>query len=71
MYFRKTIVLCFGTLLMFLSCSKEKPNITGMWTIERVTVGVEEMTPLGRWMNLKENGTHQGGNGRYLHSVWR
>jgi len=44
-------------------------QIDGLWLVEKVTVGSEEMTPIARWMRFNKDSTQQSGNGWLQHSV--
>lgn len=48
---------------------KNKPEITGLWVVEEVKVGEEQMTPNARWMRFNEDSTQQSGNGWLQHSI--
>lgn len=48
-------------------------QVTGLWTVKKVTVGEEHMTPVAKWFRLEANGALTGGNGglRNLTGAWR
>ena len=50
-----------------MSCKKE-PSLEGMWQVEKVSMGNQEMTPIARWMNFESNGSQTSGNGWLQHS---
>ncbi|KJF44859.1 hypothetical protein [Draconibacterium sediminis] len=54
-------------LLAFVSCA-DKPTIEGLWIVERVKVGDQEMTPNARWMRFNSDFSQQSGNGWLQHS---
>lgn len=54
-------------LLAFVSCT-DKPTIEGLWLVERVKVGDQEMTPNARWTRFNADYTQQSGNGWFQHS---
>ncbi len=37
--------------------------IAGLWKVDKVSVGDNEMTPTARWFQFKPNGSYEGGNG--------
>ena len=53
--------------LTFLLCSclvyAQKEKIVGLWEIEKVEVGKENMTPVAKWMRINQDGSCQSGNG--------
>lgn len=55
--------------LFLSSCQKEQASINGLWVIEKVKVGNEDMTPNGRWVRLNADSSQQSGNGWTQHSV--
>lgn len=58
------------TLFFFItfSCTSAK-ELTGLWLIDKVSVGKEEMTPVARWTQLHPDNTQASGNGWLQHSV--
>ena len=65
---KKTIqFLAIVILLAFVSCA-DKPTIEGLWIVERVKVGDQEMTPNARWMRFNSDYSQQSGNGWLQHS---
>ncbi len=63
------IVSLFLLVLSISSCEKpKKPGIYGVWAVEKVTMGDQEVTPVDRWMQFNEDGTQISGNGWYPHS---
>lgn len=53
--------------------SFEEAPIIGLWAVERVQVGTEEMTPTAKWFEFIENGKLTGGNGGItnIRGSWR
>lgn len=60
--------LVFFTLVILISCT-EPPTIVGLWVVESVKMGDEEMTPNARWMRFNSDSTQESGNGWFQHSV--
>lgn len=57
--------------VMLSSCEKniKKENtIIGLWKVEKVKVGKNEMTPIARWMQFNTDSTQTSGNGWLKHS---
>ena len=65
---RKINLLLIMCLIMVISCS-EKPSLEGLWVVESVKVGEDEMTPNARWMRFNADFTQESGNGWFQHSV--
>ncbi len=61
------IFCAFIFIFLLSSCSSNQ--ITGLWTIENVQVGIEEMTPQARWVHFENNKLQKSGNGWQQHSV--
>lgn len=61
------ILSLFIILTVLASCQSNK--MLGLWQAEKVYVGDEEMTPVGRWLRLEEKGKQASGNGWRQHSV--
>lgn len=55
-----TIILL--TLIPILAIGQQN-QITGLWGVEKVSVGDQEMTPVAKWFRIKEDGTFESGNG--------
>ena len=68
---RITVITFFVSLMLF-SC-ENKPTIEGLWLIESVTAGGEEMTPNARWTRFNSDQSQESGNGRFQHSygTWK
>ena len=64
----KNIGLLALLFLLILGCTN-KNSIEGLWVIDMVVVGQEEITPNARWTRLNDDGTQQSGNGWFQHSV--
>lgn len=54
--------------LILISCDTQ-PSINGLWVIESVKVGEEDMTPNARWVRFNADYSQQSGNGWFQHSV--
>lgn len=54
-------------LIAFVGCS-DKPSVEGLWIVESVIVGEQEMTPNARWMRFNADHSQQSGNGWLQHS---
>jgi len=61
-------VLFVLMLLMTMSCGSNK-KLIGLWQIDKVKVGSEEMTPIARWTRFNEDQSQASGNGWMQHSV--
>ncbi|WP_319482228.1 hypothetical protein [uncultured Draconibacterium sp.] len=57
-------------IFAFVSCT-DKPNIEGLWVVEKVNIGDQEMTPNARWTRFNSDHTQQSGNGWLQHSYGR
>ena len=44
-------------------------QLTGLWLIENVQVGTEEMTRVARWTRIYADGNYESGNGWLKHST--
>lgn len=53
--------------LFFISCEKQT-KLEGLWQVEKVQMGENEMTPIARWVKFNEDGTQTSGNGWLQHS---
>lgn len=62
-YFVLLFSFCF-----FMSC-EQKQAINGLWVVNSVKIGEEEMTPNARWMKFDADFTQQSGNGWLQHSI--
>jgi len=60
-------LLVLTLFLVITACSPD--NISGLWLVEKVTAGEEEVTPVARWMRFNKDGTQQSGNGWKQHST--
>jgi len=63
----KSFLLFFTLALTFTSCQEQK-NLYGLWQVEKVQMGENEMTPVSRWIKFNPNGTQTSGNGWLQHS---
>lgn len=50
------------TLIPILAIGQEN-QMTGLWGVEKVSAGDQEMTPVAKWFRINEEGTYQSGNG--------
>lgn len=60
----------FSILFFFISAAgmplrinSQIDSLTGLWKINKVMVGDEEMSPVAKWTRIHENGTFESGNG--------
>ena len=65
----KSIFYYSFILILFISCQDNNSTIDGLWTVDKVSIGDEEVTPVGRWMRFNSDSTQQSGNGWLQHSV--
>ncbi|MEL7220534.1 MAG: hypothetical protein AAGJ93_04395 [Bacteroidota bacterium] len=58
-------------LLLLITASACSPTnkMVGLWQIEKVSVGTEEMTPIAKWTLLNKNYTQTSGNGWLQHTI--
>ena len=63
----KPVCICCLLILLLSSCTTNK--MSGLWVVEKVTVGEEEMTPIARWMKFNKDRTQESGNGWVQHSI--
>lgn len=49
--------------LILIQQVSHSQNLTGMWLVEKVQVGDEQMTPVSKWFEFHEDGTYESGNG--------
>ncbi|MDT7832092.1 hypothetical protein RQM59_06850 [Flavobacteriaceae bacterium S356] len=63
-------VLIWAAILLTACKSKENnTSIEGLWLVEKVQMGTQEMTPIARWTRFNANYTQSSGNGWLQHSV--
>lgn len=62
------LVSLFFLLLLLSSCSVER-KLEGLWLIEKVQVGTDEMTPIARWTRINKDHSQSSGNGWLQHTV--
>ncbi|WP_296705818.1 hypothetical protein [Algoriphagus sp.] len=55
------VILAF--ILVSFSGFAQKETMVGLWEVEKVSVGEENMTPVAKWFRLNADDTYQGGNG--------
>lgn len=58
----KTLAVLALTLFACTAIA-QKERMVGLWMIEKVTVGKENMTPVAKWTRINSDGTYQAGNG--------
>lgn len=58
----------FFLIILLSSCSIER-KFEGLWLIEKVQVGEDEMTPIARWTRINKDHTQSSGNGWLQHTV--
>ena len=63
------LLLILGTMLFIPSAHSQ--NMTGLWLVEKVSVGDELMTPVSKWFKLHENGKYESGNGWLQNTIGR
>lgn len=54
---------------LFLIASTQAQDISGLWVIDRVSVGNQNMTPVARWTRFSSDSTYASGNGWHQNSV--
>ena len=54
-------------ILFLTSCASNK--MTGLWVVENVTVGTQNLTPQARWVRFQKDHTQTSGNGWQQHSI--
>lgn len=49
------------------------PQLNGLWLVQKVTVGEEELTPVAKWFEFSTDGTQKSGNGwlQNYEGTWR
>lgn len=62
------ILLYFIFLFTIISNCTAQQGIEGLWVVQSVLVGEEEMTPNARWTRFNADFTQQSGNGWLQHS---
>lgn len=71
MKFNKYVVILSVISFLNYSCENKnlnKNSIEGLWLVEKVNVGKDEMTPIARWMQFNIDSTQVSGNGWLKHS---
>lgn len=63
---KSTFILLLLSLTLF-SC-QPKNELIGMWQVEKVQMGANEMTPIARWMQFNADGSQINGNGWLQHT---
>jgi hypothetical protein len=48
---------------IFIQQVVRSQSLTGIWLVEKVQVGDEQMTPVSKWFKFHENGDYESGNG--------
>jgi len=64
-YYKTTNRFVINFVLCFLLpiAIEAQESILGLWMVEKVKVGEEEMTPVAKWFEFKADGSFQAGNG--------
>lgn len=60
---RLNTLLLGALMLVSFSTYAQPERMTGLWKVEKVTVGEENMTPVAKWFRINAEGTYQAGNG--------
>lgn len=64
MFVRYIILTAFIFLSSFISSiAQTEQSMQGLWLMEHVQVGDQEMTPVARWTRIHSDGTYESGNG--------
>lgn len=63
-----TKILTLLTILIASSC-QTNVKLVGLWQIDKVKVGSQEMTPVARWTRINKDNTQESGNGWQQHSI--
>ncbi|WP_375585261.1 hypothetical protein [Cyclobacterium xiamenense] len=50
-------------ILVSFTAPAQRERMLGLWSVEKVTVGEENMTPVAKWTRINADGTYQVGNG--------
>ncbi|MFK7806904.1 MAG: hypothetical protein AB8F74_03790 [Saprospiraceae bacterium] len=56
-----------SVMILLTSCTSTK-SMDGLWQIDKVQMGSEEMTPIAKWTRLNKDKTQQSGNGWIQHT---
>ena len=67
---RFLLIIAVSCFICF-ACKKQEIKesaIDGLWLIEKVKVGKDEMTPIARWVQFRKDSTQTSGNGWLKHS---
>lgn len=70
---RKYILILFFLVLTPITLAIGQQNqMTGLWGVEKVSAGDQEMTPIAKWFRINEDGTFESGNGWMQNSegIW-
>jgi len=59
-YMMLIVVILFS---FTINCFAQTESIHGLWLMEHVQVGDQEMTPVARWTKIQPDGTYESGNG--------
>ncbi|KAB1065979.1 hypothetical protein [Salibacter halophilus] len=59
----KKNITFFLLVLLSLHTYAQKENLTGLWEVEKVSVGEKNMTPVAKWFRINPDGKYQAGNG--------
>lgn len=61
-------LLLFLVSLLLSSCDVNQ-ELIGLWQIERVKVGSQEMTPIAKWTRINSDSSQESGNGWFQHTI--
>ncbi|MAY84566.1 MAG: hypothetical protein CMP59_10580 [Flavobacteriales bacterium] len=56
-------ILIINVFLLIIIPLQAQHDIEGMWIVDKVVAGNDEMTPVGKWFELKDDETFRSGNG--------
>ncbi len=56
------------SIILLLHLTPSSAQIQGLWGVDKVAVGEQEMTPTAKWFELKETGRCLGGSGGIINS---
>lgn len=58
-----SIVILILSIPFLTPCTGQDEKFIGLWEIQKVVVGSEQMTPVAKWTRINQNGTYESGNG--------
>lgn len=65
---KNQIYLIIMSIGLLNSCGVNN-QLAGLWQIEKVTIGNEEMTPVAKWTRINKDKTQESGNGWNQHTI--